>query len=218
MSTFAAFREATGLVRPPAAHGCVPVEIVPGLWTAHFHDVLDLDALRRAAPPVTCVVNAGTDKCPTAQGSYGNDVRVVLIEGLLDDPDPLKKIDAMPEGPKKAAARTRYNSRDVTLYSSRDECAGDAKAHFAQVNEVIDLTRAAGGATLVHCHASLSRSVAFILAYLMRTQRLTSVEAARLMKAKWGATWPNDTFAEQLLEYERELAYERAAARVGVGK
>jgi len=25
------------------------------------------------------------------------------------------------------------------------------------------------------------------------------------MRAKWDATWPNDTFVEQLLEYEKEL-------------
>merc|ERR1711879_265623 len=58
---------------------------------------------------------------------------------------------------------------------------------------------------MVHCYASLSRSVAFILAYIMKTQRVTVVEAARQMKQKWSATWPNDTFVEQLLQYEKEL-------------
>ncbi len=35
---FVAFREVTGPIRPPASHGCPPVEVVPGLWTAHYHD------------------------------------------------------------------------------------------------------------------------------------------------------------------------------------
>ena len=53
MTTHASFRAATGLVRPPANHGCPPVEVVPGLWTAHFHDVDTPEKLREAAPLVT---------------------------------------------------------------------------------------------------------------------------------------------------------------------
>ena len=60
-------------------------------------------------------------------------------------------------------------------------------------------------ATLVHCHASLSRSVAFILAHMMKTQYLTAAEAAKAMKGKWDAVWPNDTFVTQLLKYEDDL-------------
>ncbi|KAJ1425676.1 dual specificity phosphatase, partial [Ochromonadaceae sp. CCMP2298] len=62
-----------------------------------------------------------------------------------------------------------------------------------------------GGATLIHCHASLSRSVAFILAYLMKTKALTALEAVEFMKPKWDAVWPNDKFVLQLIEYEQEL-------------
>ena len=66
--------------------------------------------------------------------------------------------------------------------------------------------RAEGGATMVHCYASLSRSVAFVLAYMMKSQKVSAAEAARMMKAKWDAVWPADAFVHQLLEYERELA------------
>ena len=68
-----------------------------------------------------------------------------------------------------------------------------------------DAELAAGGHALVHCHASLSRSVAFVLAYLMKTRSLTAAEAAALMKEKWTAVWPNDTFVLQLLKYEDDL-------------
>ena len=37
--TFKKFRKITGWVRPPGSHGCSPTEIVPGLWTAHYHDI-----------------------------------------------------------------------------------------------------------------------------------------------------------------------------------
>ena len=208
-TTFASFREVTGLVRPPAAHGCPPVEIVPGLWTAHFHDIEDEPQLKKAAPAVTTIVNAATDKCHTQAGSYGADVKGVTIE-LLDDPDPLKKVDAMEEGAEKNAARAElYNSG--VLHLAHNEAAGDARSHFGTVNAIIDETIAAGGATLVHCHASLSRSVAFILAYLMKSRKLGAAEAAALMKTKWSAVWPNNRFSVQLIEYEAELA--AAAAR-----
>ena len=36
MTSFEAFREFTGWKRPGRDHGCKPVEIVPGLWTAHY--------------------------------------------------------------------------------------------------------------------------------------------------------------------------------------
>ena len=39
----------------------------------------------------------------------------------------------------------------------------------------------------------------------MKTRGLTAAEAAALMKSKWGATWPNDSFVTQLLRYEDDL-------------
>ena len=39
----------------------------------------------------------------------------------------------------------------------------------------------------MHCYASLSRSVVFILAYLMKTRGLSATKAAALMKPKWDA-------------------------------
>merc|ERR1711879_192386 len=105
----------------------------------------------------------------------------------------------MPEGPEKEAARAALPSHPP------EECAGDAKKDFERIIAAMESTKNSGGATMVHCHASLSRSVAFILAYKMKTQRLTVVEAAKEMKMKWGAVWPNDSFVEQLLEYEKEL-------------
>uniref|UniRef100_A0A7S0LHT2 protein-tyrosine-phosphatase n=1 Tax=Coccolithus braarudii TaxID=221442 RepID=A0A7S0LHT2_9EUKA len=197
MTTEAAFRHATGLVRPPAGHGCPPVEIVSGLWTAHFHDVDTPEKLQAVSPGVRVVVNAGTDKCPLVD--YGPGVDVVMIDGLLDDPDALKRVDAMSEGPEKDASR-------ATLPDfAPEECAGDAKRDFDRVNEIIDATRSAGGSTLIHCHASLSRSVVFILAYLVKTRGISAVEAVGIMKPKWDACWPNKSFVKQLLAYEAEL-------------
>ena len=103
---FAAFRDVTSYVRPPHSHGCQSVEVVPGVWTAHYHDIDAREKLQAAAPPTTLVVNAATaDKCPVGAVSYGEGIEVLCVDGLLDDPDPLKKVDAMPQGAEKDAAR-----------------------------------------------------------------------------------------------------------------
>lgn len=199
MSTLAAVRQATGWQRPGHNHGCKPVEVVPGVWTAHFHDIETEEAIRKCSSSITTVVNSATDKCKTQEGSYGNDIKVLVVDGLLDDPEPRKKVDAMPEGAEKEAAKAALPKFPT------EECAGDAKKDFECVNSAIDAAKAAGGSTMVHCYASLSRSAAFILAYMMKDQRISLVEAVKQMRKSWDATWPNDSFVNQLLEYEQEL-------------
>ena len=43
------------------------------------------------------------------EGSYGEGIEVVVFD-LLDDPAERKKVDAMPEGPEKNAARYIANA------------------------------------------------------------------------------------------------------------
>ena len=39
----------------------------------------------------------------------------------------------------------------------------------------------------------------------MKTKKMTVVEATQFVKAKWDATWPNDSFVFQLIEYQKEI-------------
>eukprot|EP00931_Biecheleriopsis_adriatica_P076698 TRINITY_DN50389_c0_g1_i1.p1 TRINITY_DN50389_c0_g1~~TRINITY_DN50389_c0_g1_i1.p1 ORF type:complete len:303 (-),score=61.01 TRINITY_DN50389_c0_g1_i1:162-1070(-) len=199
MSTFAGVRAATGHVRPSHNHGCKPVEVIPGVWTAHFHDIESKDMLNSVSPKFNLVINSATDKCATKAGSYGDGIDVLVVEGLLDDPEARKKVDGMPEGPEKEAAKAALPDFKA------EECAGDAKKDFERVNAAIDASKASGGSCMVHCYASLSRSAAFVLAYMMKQKRITLEQAVKEMRDKWDATWPNDTFVQQLLEYEKEL-------------
>jgi len=64
----------------------------------------------------------------------------------------------MSEGEAKEAARA------ALPVESQGECAGDARQYFPQVNKLIADTLAKGEHVMVHCHASISRSAAFILA------------------------------------------------------
>lgn len=126
-------------------------------------------------------------------------MEVIRIEGLLDDPEDMKKAMAKPPGPERDAALAALPEFPA------EQRAGDAKKDFELVNGVIDDAKSKGKAAMLHCHASLSRSAAFVLAYMMKTQNITLVEAIRQMREKWDATWPNDTFVRQLLEYEQDL-------------
>jgi hypothetical protein len=199
MSTFAGVRAATGLVRPSHNHGCKPVEVVPGVWTAHFHDIETKETLDAISTNIRVVVNSATDKCPTKPGSYGDNIDVLVVEGLLDDPEARKRVDGMPEGAEKEAAKKALPEFDAC------ECAGDVKKDIERVNAAIDKAKADGGGAMIHCYASLSRSAAFVLAYMMKEKKITLEQAVVEMRTKWDATWPNDSFVQQLLEYEKEL-------------
>lgn len=195
LSTFESFREVTGYVRPRGNHGCRPAEIVPGVWTAHFHDIDSRDALLASCPGATHVVNCAIHVCPTGPGFYGAGIKVLNVD-LLDDPDARKAVDAMSEGSAKAAAKAALPAFPAA------QCAGDIAQFFETVNAVMDEAAACGGAVVVHCHASLSRSAAFIIAYLVAARSMTAAEAARTMKAQWDAVWPNDKFVHAIIAYE----------------
>lgn len=184
MTSFAAFREFTSWTRPGRDHGCPPVEIVPGLWTAHYHDIDSPEKLKSATggAPIKLVVNSALCQCASRDGFYGPNVKVMEIV-LEDDPDPRKYFDQ--------GKPTTSNCKDGTV-PLVNRFAGEAIADFDACSKAIDETLASGGHALVHCHASLSRSVAFLLAHLMRTRGLSLLGAAQLMKPKWDAVWPCD--------------------------
>ena len=198
-TTFEAFREFTGWVRPGRDHGCKPVTIVDRVWTAHYHDIDSVDKLKEATggAKIVLVVNTAPAQCEARQGFWGPDVRVLDIP-LEDDPDERKQFD---QG--KPNCQSQCKDPSVAL---EKRCAGDAKQYFTAVSRAIDEVLAGDGEVMVHCHASLSRSTAFLLAHLMRSRKLSLLDAAKLMKPRWDATWPCDRFAFQLLEYEGELA------------
>ena len=181
---FTAIRAITSYDRTPGTHGAKLTQIIPGLWTAHFNDIKEKDAflkLTEITPPMGLVVNAAVayDQCATCPGYYGPDVEVMMID-LFDDP-------------KEGEAHT---------------CAGDAKQYFKPVNAKIKSTIESGKSVLVHCMASLSRSVVLIIAYLMESKGLSSLDATIMLKSVWDPTWPNDRFVRELIEFEDELKVE----------
>ena len=110
------------------------------------------------------------------------------------------QVDGLPDGPEKDAAKAALPAFPAS------EGPGDATTEFDRVNAAIDAARASGGAALVHCAASISRSAVFLLGYLIKSEGLTLAQATKFLKEKWGATWPNDSFVQQLIAYEKKIA------------
>jgi len=76
---------------------------------------------------------------------------------------------------------------------------------FPDAFEFIAKARAAGGCVLVHCYYGASRSASFIIAYLMKSERMRYREALAYLKMLRSDVSPNDGFEKQLLEYEQTL-------------
>jgi protein-tyrosine phosphatase len=201
-TTFEQFRqEVTGWVRPGHAHGCPPVEVIPGLWTAHYDEIDSLEKLQGATShaPITLVVNLALCQCESRNGFYGPEIRVLEVP-IEDDPDERKKFD---QGSAAWQSKCRDPSVPLDL-----RCAGSMMDYFDAVAKEIHQVLSSSGKqqhVLVHCKASLSRSVALILAYLMKYQSLSLLQAGQLLKSKWDATWPCDRFTYELVEYEQHL-------------
>lgn len=200
-TTFESFREeVTGWIRPGHAHGCPAVEVIPGLWTAHHDDIDTPTKLPNICKNITLVVNSAVSQCPARTGFYGDGVRVLEVD-IDDDPNERKYFDQGKE-PWQSTCR----DPDVLL---RKRCAGNMMPFFDSVSDEIHATlnsRSGDECVLVHCKASLSRSPALILAYLMKYQNMTLLEAGKLLKSKFDATWPCDRFSCDLVEFERRLA------------
>ncbi|CUM64091.1 uncharacterized protein PRCAT00001681001 [Priceomyces carsonii] len=69
-------------------------------------------------------------------------------------------------------------------------------------NESISNTKAHKGAILVHCSQGISRSVAFVIAYLMFKYNLSYDQASYAVKRKHSAAEPNEGFVTQLKLFE----------------
>jgi RNA binding exosome subunit len=194
--TFESFREVTGWIRPGKDHGCRPVEVVPGLWTAHYDDIDSPAKLFAVSRNITLVVNSAVKQCPSRTGFYGDRVRVLEVD-IEDDPDERKFFD---QG--KEAWQSKYRDPSVPAYL---RCAGNMLVFFDSVADEVQATLNSGSEVLIHCKASLSRSPALVIAYLMKYHTMDLLQARKLLKGKFDATWPCDRFAYDLVEYQRRL-------------
>jgi len=73
----------TGWKRPGHGHGCTPVEIDDGIWTATYHDIDTKEKLKKvfekSKTPVKLVVNSAPCQCEATTGFYGNHSYIIRV-------------------------------------------------------------------------------------------------------------------------------------------
>eukprot|EP01035_Chromulina_nebulosa_P025842 gene25842-33767_t len=177
-STFDGIRSITGTKRPGGNHGCKLVEVIPNIYVAHFEDINKPDSFKTLGleSEIGLVVNSAIEQCPTSTGFYGPDIEVLRLD-ILDDP-------------KVGEAHST---------------ASDATPYIIKSNAAISKAISSGKGVLVHCYASISRSAVLIIAYIMESNRISAETATAILKEKWDASWPNDTFVRNLLAFEKTL-------------
>ncbi|XP_028773987.1 dual specificity protein phosphatase 1-like isoform X1 [Neltuma alba] len=80
----------------------------------------------------------------------------------------------------------------------------DIKQYFNECFDFIDEGKRVGG-TLVHCFAGRSRSVTVVVAYLMKTHRMSLSQALEHVKSRRPTASPNLGFIRQLEDFEKSL-------------
>lgn len=87
--------------------------------------------------------------------------------------------------------------------SIKDNREADLDRYFDEVADRIEQeSQRAGGVTLVHCVAGVSRSASLCLAYLIKYHRMSLKDAYNHVKARRPQIRPNVAFVKQLMEYE----------------
>ncbi|CAL4085054.1 unnamed protein product [Meganyctiphanes norvegica] len=78
----------------------------------------------------------------------------------------------------------------------------DIVPHFNAVADALEDVRKRNGCALVHCIAGVSRSPAFILAYLVKYLNLSLRQAYQLLRQMRPNIRPNTNFFRQLIDFE----------------
>jgi atypical dual specificity phosphatase len=100
--------------------------------------------------------------------------------------------------PNNVALKTKY----IPL---QDKSEARLWMYMDSVVDWMSTALAQGGTVLVHCTWGKSRSVAFVVAFLMRTQGMTLDQAFAYIQEKRAVAKPNEGFMQQLRLYEKGM-------------
>ncbi|XP_016048144.2 dual specificity protein phosphatase 12 isoform X2 [Erinaceus europaeus] len=100
------------------------------------------------------------------------------------------------------AARAEAQGLQRLFVAARDTADADLLSHLDRCAAFLARARATGLAALVHCHAGVSRSVAVMTAYLMKTDQLTFEKAYGSLQAIKPEAKMNEGFEWQLKLYQ----------------
>ncbi|XP_063913895.1 dual specificity protein phosphatase 21 isoform X1 [Zophobas morio] len=111
-------------------------------------------------------------------------------------------INAAPELPD-----TPLHRSDVVYHKIPILDSGNTRIYqyFDEAADLVQKVANSGGKTLIYCVAGVSRSASICLAYLMKHQGLTLLDAYNYVKLKRPKIRPNCGFFKQLIEYEKAI-------------
>ena len=108
---------------------------------------------------------------------------------------------------------------DATFYSdagivfkgieAEDASFYDIAAHFEETSEFIEKSLLSNGRVMVHCREGYSRAPTVVCAYFMMKRRMRLMDALKMINDQ-RKICPNVGFLEQLIEFDEELAKDRA--------
>ncbi len=81
----------------------------------------------------------------------------------------------------------------------------DISQFFLPVCQILDKAKEEGKRVLVHCAAGVSRSPTLVIAYIMWSQKKSRKEAYEYVSSRRRIIDPNDSFMDQLAEFEAFL-------------
>jgi len=121
---------------------------------------------------------------------------------------------ALSENEQRRMMADRTLPDDVKIMYARllDSDSSDISEFFDTTGRFIDEEINKGGRVLVHCAAGISRSSTLILAYLMKYRNFDLRTAFNRVKNARRVVRPNNGFFQKLIDYERSVFRERAAA------
>lgn len=110
-----------------------------------------------------------------------------------------------------AFAQPKYNRKEVTIQSLRihavDDGSFDMSPYFDRVIEFIEShhQQKDHGSVLVHCRRGMSRSATLVLAFLMKRNSQSLVDALEAVRQKRPKVQPIEHFMTELRAFEFEL-------------
>lgn len=114
-----------------------------------------------------------------------------------------KVITVMSSIPDSFSLPQTVKGENHTIITIKDRGSEDIAQYFEKVNQIID---SGNGATFIHCHSGISRSVTFCLAYLLKSEICKSLNGAvnRMTEIR-PISSPNLGFMGQLAKYSKTL-------------
>mmetsp|Transcript_60150 Transcript_60150/g.106962 ORF Transcript_60150/g.106962 Transcript_60150/m.106962 type:complete len:381 (-) Transcript_60150:43-1185(-) len=103
------------------------------------------------------------------------------------------------------SARSVPDGIEAKVVSINDDRSADFGIHIDDCNEFIKRHLEDGQNVLVHCGAGVSRSGAAVVAYVMLSQEVRYEDALSLVRKAREWVRPNDSFQQQLKDFEQRL-------------